>query len=80
MNNNNVIIYSTPTCPYCVYARQFFDKNNIEYKYVDVSRDRESAMEMVRKSGQMGVPVIDINGQITVGYQPEVFARQLGLK
>ncbi len=79
MNNHNVILYSTPTCPYCVHARKFFDEHKIEYKYVDVSLDRASAMEMVQKSGQMGVPVIDIDGQITVGFQPAVFTKQLGL-
>ena len=79
MNNHNVILYSTPTCPYCVYARKYFEENKVEYKYVDVSLDRASAMEMVQKSGQMGVPVIDIDGQITVGYQPNVFSKQLGL-
>lgn len=79
MNNHSVTVYSTPTCPYCVYAKDFFKKHGIEYKDVDVSRDRTAAMEMIHKSGQMGVPVIDIDGAITVGFQPEVFAAQLGI-
>lgn len=77
MKNHNVIVYSTPTCPYCVYAKEYFKKNNVEFKDVDVSRDRASAEEMVKKSGQMGVPVIDIDGKILVGFQPEEFEKLL---
>ncbi len=79
MNTKEVIVYSTPTCPYCVYAKQFFREHGVAFKDVDVSIDRAAAMEMVKKSGQMGVPVIDIGGEITVGYRPDVFARQLGI-
>lgn len=79
MNTNdqkNVIVYSTPTCPYCVMAKEFFTKEGAAFEDVDVSRDHGRAVEMVRKSGQMGVPVIDIGGQIVVGFRPDVF-RQL---
>ncbi len=69
---NNVIVYSTPTCPYCVMAKEYLAEKGVSYEDVDVSRDRARAMEMVEKSGQMGVPVIDIGGQITVGFQPRV--------
>lgn len=79
MNKKEVIVYSTPTCPYCVYAKNYFRENGVEFKDIDVSRDRAAAMEMVQKSGQMGVPVIDIGGEITIGFQPDVFAQQLGL-
>lgn len=70
---NKVTNYSTPTCPYCVYAKDFFDERNVQYEDVDVSKDRERAIEMVQKSGQMGVPVIDINGSVVVGFRPDVF-------
>jgi glutaredoxin-like YruB-family protein len=70
-----VIVYSTPTCPYCVYAKQYFTKNGIAFTDIDVSRDHTAAQEMINKSGQMGVPVIDIGGSIVVGYQPEVFEK-----
>ncbi|MFA7191995.1 MAG: glutaredoxin domain-containing protein [Candidatus Paceibacterota bacterium] len=70
-----VIVYSTPTCPYCVYAKKFFNEKGIAFEDVDVSKDRNRAMEMVDKSGQMGVPVVDIGGVITVGFQPEVFSQ-----
>ncbi len=76
---NTVIVYSTPSCPYCVYAKEFFTANGITFKDIDVSQDREQAIEMVQKSGQMGVPVIDINGTIIVGFQPEAFSRLLGI-
>lgn len=73
MTTKKVIIYSTPTCPYCVYAKNFFKGKGVAFEDVDVSRDRARAMEMVEKSGQMGVPVIDIGGNIIVGFQPEAF-------
>ncbi|MCK9351921.1 MAG: glutaredoxin domain-containing protein [Candidatus Paceibacterota bacterium] len=77
MKNKKVIVYSTPTCPYCVYTKRYFNDNNIAFEDVDVSADRSKAQEMIEKSGQMGVPVIDIDGQILVGFQPEAFARLL---
>lgn len=82
MNNimpkeNNVTVYSTPTCPYCVMAKDYFKKNGVAYRDVDVSQDRAAAMEMIEKSGQMGVPVIDINGEVLVGFQPQVFEQLL---
>ncbi len=73
MTTKKVIVYSTPTCPYCVFAKNFFKTNDIPFEDVDVSQDRARAMEMIQKSGQMGVPVIDIGGQVIVGFQPEVF-------
>jgi glutaredoxin-like YruB-family protein len=76
-NQKSVIIYSTPTCPYCTMAKNFFDKNGVAYKYIDVSVDERAAREMIEKSSQMGVPVIDIDGQIIVGYRPDVFAEAL---
>ena len=71
--DTKVIIYSTPTCPYCIYAKNYFEQNNIPFEYVDVTKDREKAKEMIEKSGQMGVPVVDINGEVIVGFQPDVF-------
>jgi len=68
-----VIIYSTPTCPYCVYTKNFFKENNVSFEDVDVSKDYNRGLEMVQKSGQMGVPVIDIDGQIVIGFRPDVF-------
>jgi len=70
-NNKKVIIYSTPTCPYCIYAKEFFKEKGVAFEDVDVSRDHARATEMVNKSGQMGVPVIDIDGEVIVGFQPD---------
>ncbi|MFH1766838.1 MAG: glutaredoxin domain-containing protein [Patescibacteria group bacterium] len=74
-----VIVYSTPTCPWCKRAKQFFDENNVEYIDYDVSVDQEKAQEMIKKSGQMGVPVVDIDGQITVGFDEKTIREMLKL-
>ena len=71
--NHKVIVYSTPTCPYCSYAKAYFKQNNVAFEDVDVTKDRAKAQEMITKSGQMGVPVIDIDGNILVGFQPDAF-------
>ncbi len=63
-----VILYSTPTCVYCKMAREFFEKNGVEYEEHDVATDETALREMIHKSHQMGVPVIDIDGQIFVGF------------
>jgi glutaredoxin 3 len=63
-----VKIYSTPTCPWCKKAKAYFKENKIEFTDVDVSSDEAAQKEMVEKSGQMGVPVIDIDGKILVGF------------
>jgi glutaredoxin-like YruB-family protein len=74
-----VIVYSTPTCPFCVYAKDFFMQKGVAFEDVDVSTNYTRALEMIDKSGQMGVPVIDIGGEIIVGFQPEVFSNLLNL-
>lgn len=61
-------VYTTSWCAFCHAAKQYFDKLDVRYTDVDVERDHEAAQEMVSKSGQMGVPVIDINGTIIVGF------------
>ena len=64
----NVIIYSTPTCHFCHLAKDFFKEKNIAYTEYDVKSDLEKRKEMLEKSGQMGVPVIIIDNEITVGF------------
>ena len=64
-------VYSTDTCPYCVMAKNFFKEQNIEFQEINVAEDRNGAKEMVEKSGQMGVPVIDIDGKIILGFDKE---------
>lgn len=75
----SVKVYSTPTCPYCVRAKQFLKDNNISFEDIDVSVRQDEAQEMVRKSGQMGVPVLDIDGQIIVGFDKERIKKALGI-
>lgn len=68
-----VVIYSTPTCGYCNKLKDYFKKMNVSFTDVNVAVDRAKAEEMVKKSGQMGVPVVDINGKIIVGFnKPEI--------
>ncbi len=72
-----VKIYTTPTCVYCQMAKEYFMKKKIQFEEVDVSRDEGAAMEMVEKSGQMGVPVIEIDGKIIVGFDQEAIEKAL---
>lgn len=65
---SNVTIYSTPTCGYCHMAKEFFNRNNVTYEEKDVASDMEARQEMLEKSQQMGVPVIDVDGTILVGF------------
>lgn len=74
-----VKVYSTPTCPYCIRAKQFLEDNNIEFENIDVSADQQKSEEMVKISGQMGVPVIDIEGKIIVGFEKEEIKKELGI-
>lgn len=61
-------VYSTPSCPWCTVAKNYLSSKKIQFEEVDVSRNREAALEMVQKSGQRGVPVLDINGKIVVRF------------
>ena len=74
-----VKIYSTSTCPWCKKTKEFFKEKNIEYEEIDVSTNQEAQKEMIDKSGQMGVPVIDIDGEIIVGYDVEKLKNALKL-
>lgn len=73
MKNHKVIVYSTTTCPFCVMAKEWFTEKGVVYEDKNVGIDRAAGQEMLQKSGQMGVPVIDIDGNILVGFQPEEF-------
>jgi glutaredoxin-like YruB-family protein len=74
-----VKVYSTPTCPYCIRAKQFLKDNNVEFENFDVSADQQKSEEMVKISGQMAVPVIDIEGKIIVGFEKEEIKKELGI-
>lgn len=74
---SNVVVYSTPTCPWCSRVKDYLKSNSVNFKEVDVSKDMMGAMEMIRKSGQRGVPVLDINGNIVVGFDKNSIDRLL---
>ncbi len=73
----DVTIYTTPTCVYCNMAKAFFAENNIAYTEKNVAEDQNAMKEAVEKSGQMGVPVIDIDGQILVGFDKKKLSELL---
>lgn len=79
MTKKEVIVYSTPVCSYCVMAKEYFKDNKIEFKEIDVSGDPKAAEEMIKKSGKMGVPQIEIDGKIIVGFDKEEIDKALGL-
>jgi glutaredoxin-like YruB-family protein len=66
--HKKITIYSTPNCPHCVSAKRYFKTLGIPFKDYDVSKDRKAAEKMVKKTGQMGVPVIEIGNQIIIGF------------
>lgn len=74
-----VMVYSTQTCPWCTRVKDYLNSKNIVFEHIDVSADREKAEEMVRKSGQQGVPVLDIDGEIIVGFDQAKIDKLLGL-
>jgi len=68
MADKKVVIYSTPTCPYCKRAKEYLSRKGIPYVDYDVARDTDKAKEMIEKSGQMAVPVIVVDSEIVVGF------------
>jgi len=74
-----VTIYSTPTCVYCNMAKSFFGANKVKYVEHNVATDLEKRKEMIDKTGQMGVPVIDVGGQVIVGFDEDRIKGALGL-
>jgi len=72
-------IYTTPSCVYCKMAKQFFQKNKVEYQEIDVIQDLKAREEMVSKSHQLGVPVIEIGNQIFVGFNRPEIEKALGV-
>ncbi|XOB42261.1 MAG: glutaredoxin family protein [Candidatus Nealsonbacteria bacterium] len=75
-----VRVFSTKVCPYCVVLKQFLNDNKIEFEDLDVSENAEARKEMIEKTGQMGVPVIEINDQFVIGFDKKKISELLGLK
>lgn len=74
-----VTIFTTPSCVYCKMAKDFFQKRNVPYIEKDVAADAVSRDEMIQKSGQFGVPVIDIGGKIIIGFDQMRLKDVLGI-
>jgi len=75
-----VIVFSTPTCAFCNQAKRYFRDKGVKFKDIDVTRDPTAARDMIRRSGQQGVPVIDIGGKIVVGFDRPKINQLLGIK
>ncbi len=76
----SVKVYSTKTCPWCIKVKDFLVENDVPFTNVDVGTDQKAAKEMVEKSGQMGVPVIDVDGEIITGFNETKLRELLNLK
>ncbi|MDD2807544.1 MAG: Uxx-star family glutaredoxin-like (seleno)protein [Patescibacteria group bacterium] len=77
---SKIIIYTTPTCAYCAKAKEFFKENKVAYSEIDVAADPMKAQKMIKKSGQIGVPVFDVGGKIIVGFDRGAISEALGIK
>jgi len=77
MTEHKVKVYSTKTCPWCHKTKDFLKEKNVKFEDIDVGADQKAANEMVEKSGQMGVPVVDIDGKIIVGFDKEAIEKAL---
>ena len=77
---HKITIYSTQTCPYCVMLKDYLKEKGFKYTDIDVSKDHKKAEEMIEKSGQMGVPVADIDGEIVIGFNKEKVKKILNIK
>lgn len=75
-----VTVYSTPTCPYCKLAKAYLKEHKIAFEDIDVSADSAKSEEMIKKTGQMGVPVIEIGDETIIGYDEKKMRKALGIK
>mgnify|MGYP001563209801 CR=1 FL=1 len=74
-----VTIYSTPTCVYCDHLKKYLAEKNIGFEEIDVSSNEQELEKMVAISGQMGVPVVDIDGNVVIGFDKEKIDELLGI-
>jgi len=75
-----VRVFTTPACPFCFVLKTFLKEHDVEFQEVDIASDEKAREEMIEKSGQMGVPVIDINGEFIVGFDKKKIVELLGIK
>jgi glutaredoxin 3 len=76
---HRVLVFTTPTCPWCTRVKSYLTQQRIPFREVDVSRDTSAARDLVRRTGQMGVPVVEIDGRPIVGFDKPQIDRLLGL-
>lgn len=74
-----IMIYSTPSCHACGMAKEFLKEKNIQFEEFNVASDASKRMEMLQKTGQMSVPVIDIDGSVLIGFDKQILAKKIGL-
>ncbi|MCE5330223.1 glutaredoxin family protein [bacterium] len=74
-----IIVYSTPACPYCTMAKNYLKENNFNFEDIDLSIQKDKVQEMADKSGQPGVPVIDIDGKVIIGFNKALISQELGI-
>lgn len=75
-----VLVFTTQTCPWCVRAKQYLRERKVQFREIDVSRNAKAASDLVRKTGQTGVPVVEIDGTPIVGFDPRRIDKLLGLE
>jgi glutaredoxin-like YruB-family protein len=75
-----VKIYSTPTCPNCMMAKEFLKQNGVPFVEINVAEDKQAAWEMIKKTGQTSLPVIEVNGSVIIGFDEELLKKKLNLK
>ena len=75
-----VKLYTTPTCPYCYTLKEFFKERNIEFEDIDISKDEKVKDEIIKRSGAIGAPIIEVNGEIIVGFDKEKISQLLRIK
>ena len=75
-----VRVFSSPSCPYCFTLMEFLKEHNIEFEEVDVSKDEKAREEMIKKTGRLEVPIVEIDGQIVVGFDKEKIVKLLKIK
>ena len=76
---HRVLVFTTPTCPWCTRAKSYLRSRGVKFREVDVARDQAAARDLVRRTGQMGVPVVEIDGKPIVGFDQAKIDRLLGL-
>ena len=80
MTQGKVRLFITPACPYCYTLKEFLKEKGIKFEEIDVSKDKKAKEELIKKSGKMEVPVIEIDGQIVVGFDKEKIVKLLNIR